>query len=524
MAYAGRAAGPGRSRPRPRRRPPPPRRALGPAAPGRVGQIPLRAWWPRSFGPPKGVTDCLAGIDAKLTGAEFLAPRLLSMRGVAEARQGRIDAAKADLAQMQSLKASDKFAAERLRPRAGAAGRADGRRGAGPRGLRAAARLRAAERPAAGRALQRRRQPGHRRARAPAGVGASARRAWRTSVVRTQRGAGLLAVLLVAVAIAALIWQRRSARGLQDRPAAGRGGQPLEDRVPGQHEPRDPHAAERRRRGGRHARRLGPSRARAEDGGDHPQLRPVAGAAAVRRARSGPRRGRPADHRGRALPRRATWSARSPSSAACRADEKGLALTTEIDPELERWFCGDAVRVRQILTNFASNAVKFTERGAGDDPRRSAGARPAALLGRRHRRRLQRRGEGAAVRPLPAGRRLDHPAIRRQRARPRDLAPARLADGRRRGLRKRARRRLALLVRGAVRLGGGAAGRRAPRRRGRGGGRAGPPGPRAGGRRPRHQPARRAHDARAVRHRGGGGGRRRAGARGGRSASASTRC
>ena len=63
------------------------------------------------FGPPKGVTDCLAGIDAKLTGAEFLGPRLLAMRGVAEARLGRIDAAKADLAQLQALKTSDQFAA-----------------------------------------------------------------------------------------------------------------------------------------------------------------------------------------------------------------------------------------------------------------------------------------------------------------------------------------------------------------------------------------------------------------------------
>ena len=52
-------------------------------------------------------------------------------------------------------------------------------------------------------------------------------------------------------------------------------------------------------------------------------------------------------------------------AALCRlrADEKGLALTTEIDPALEGWFVGDAVRVRQILTNLASNAVKFTEQG-----------------------------------------------------------------------------------------------------------------------------------------------------------------
>ena len=63
-----------------------------------------------------------------------------------------------------------------------------------------------------------------------------------------------------------------------------------------------------------------------------------------------------------------------------RADEKGLALTTEIDPALERWFAGDAVRVRQILTNFASNAVKFTEkRLLRDHPRRDDRARAPAV-------------------------------------------------------------------------------------------------------------------------------------------------
>jgi signal transduction histidine kinase len=46
-----------------------------------------------------------------------------------------------------------------------------------------------------------------------------------------------------------------------------------------------------------------------------------------------------------------------------RADEQGVELAAHIAPEFDRAFLGDALRVRQILTNFVSNAVKFTAAG-----------------------------------------------------------------------------------------------------------------------------------------------------------------
>jgi signal transduction histidine kinase/ActR/RegA family two-component response regulator len=46
-----------------------------------------------------------------------------------------------------------------------------------------------------------------------------------------------------------------------------------------------------------------------------------------------------------------------------KAKDKGVVLKLEVTPEADRVFSGDVVRVRQVLTNLVSNAVKFT--GAG---------------------------------------------------------------------------------------------------------------------------------------------------------------
>ena len=315
-----------------------------------------------SSGQPKAVADCLEGIDAKLTGAEFLAPRLLAMRGVAEARLGRIDAAKADLAQMQALKASDKFTASAF-----------------AREPELQAEVMAAEgqtAPAFALLRDYSHQNQHEQAaRASAGVSQvtaelerqleSAQQAatLESKVVRSQRWSGSLAVLLVLLAAAALIWQRRSARGLKvaRQKAEAASLSKTEFLANMSHEIRTPlngvvavadmlaaaGLPEREQKMAEIIRSSGQSLERLLS--DVLDLARVeAGQLTIERA-----------------PFKAADLVRAVAELSrLRADEKGLALATEIDPALEGWFSGDAVRVRQILTNFASNAVKFTEKGA----------------------------------------------------------------------------------------------------------------------------------------------------------------
>jgi len=45
------------------------------------------------------------------------------------------------------------------------------------------------------------------------------------------------------------------------------------------------------------------------------------------------------------------------------ASEKGVELTYAVDPETPRWVSGDPTRVRQVVLNLVSNALKFTQVG-----------------------------------------------------------------------------------------------------------------------------------------------------------------
>ena len=111
------------------------------------------------------------------------------------------------------------------------------------------------------------------------------------------------------------------------------------------------------------------------------------------------------------------------------AAKNGNRIVVDCPPDLGT-IHADQIRFRQTLLNLVSNANKFTEKGTVTIAAQAQTDRDYRC-GHRHRDRHDRRADGSAVSGIFAGRRLDHPQIRRYRPWPRHQPAFLPHDGRR---------------------------------------------------------------------------------------------
>ena len=325
-----------------------------------------------AFAGPRQVLDCFTGLDANLTGLESLAPRLLPMRAIAEARLGDLRAAQADLARLKVLQLSNllgKASFERIPEVEIELMAAKGQ------GLAAYERLRA-----------RSREQRFHDARDVYGsvrqiTGsletqlASARRAaaLEAQAVRAQRGLILLGVLLGFGALVGLFLQRRGAtrlRAAQQRAEAASAAKST-FLATMSHEIRTPLNGV-----------LGMAQAMAADGlPDHQRerldvirqsgeslLAILNDVLDLSKIEAGKLELELVEFDLAEIARGAH------SAFTALANDRGLAFSLDIEPARGRYL-GDPVRLRQVLYNLISNALKFTQEGEIRVSARYAGGR-----------------------------------------------------------------------------------------------------------------------------------------------------
>ncbi|MGH1557015.1 MASE1 domain-containing protein [Caulobacter segnis] len=186
----------------------------------------------------------------------------------------------------------------------------------------------------------------------------------------------IASIAATAVPATAALWARnRSAQRLERAFAAVRKAKNRAEAASrsksgasGQYEPRDPHAWRDRnhrccRRGlGPHQAELAPKQRR--DGPSGRDQRRLSASPAQRCAGHGAGRGGRVGASTRNLSISRTTCRAIVELFRAKAEEKGLSLELRIAPQIAERHIGDAARLRQVLGNLVSNAIKFTSAAA----------------------------------------------------------------------------------------------------------------------------------------------------------------
>jgi signal transduction histidine kinase/AmiR/NasT family two-component response regulator len=315
-----------------------------------------------AFGSPAEVMDCLKGLNGGLVGERVLAQDILPLRGIARARLGDIAGAKADLDAVRALRATQDVATSNLEREPQLEAEllmAQGRQAEAFKVLSAYVQSHSA-------GTARRFNVGvHQLTGALQTQLATARTdaELQRQAARTQKWIVALGAVFLACAGGVLVWQRRSAGNLRaaQLKAEMASRSKSEFLANMSHEIRTPlngvvgvaellaasDLPKREREMVEIIRNSGQSLERL-----------LSDVLDLARVEAGRMTIEP-------LPFHAGDLVRSVAGLSrLKADEKGLSLRARISPQLEGWFIGDATRVRQILTNLVSNAVKFTDSGS----------------------------------------------------------------------------------------------------------------------------------------------------------------